>query len=68
MNQTTNTGIIKINPIFKRFLKGLVAVLIPVVFSYLTGFLLKNPTALGIYTALVASILLAIEKSIPNNL
>lgn len=60
------------NPILKRFLKGLVATaiagLVTKELSFSIAFLVANPVALGSLTAIVAGLLLALEKSIPNNL
>lgn len=58
--------------VIKRFLKGLTAYLLSLVItgflSYSVTFLNTNPTLFGAATALVAALLLAAEKAIPNNL
>jgi len=56
----------------KRFAKGLGAYLLGLLItgaiSYTVTFLQTNPLLFGGSAALIASILLMVEKSIPNNL
>ena len=60
------------DPRLKRFLKGLVSallgIIITTVFSYTVTFLQTNPALFAGTAGLIASVLLALEKSIPNNL
>lgn len=59
-------------PVLKRFLKGLGSMLLGLIItgslSYTNHFLATNPTAFGALTGVIASIVLGVEKSVPNNL
>lgn len=60
------------NPVLKRFLKGLGATVLSVALtaglSYTVTFLQSNPTLFAGTAGILAALLLAAEKAIPNNL
>ena len=59
------------NPVLKRFLKGLIATAFAAVMTrelgYMVTFLATNPTTFGTATAIITGLLLAVEKAFPNN-
>ncbi len=60
------------NPVFKRFLKGLGATVFASILMAVLHYAITAVPTLGVvptaYTGIVIAALLALEKSIPNNL
>lgn len=60
------------NPVLKRFLKGLGAAVLgaalTAALSFAVTFLQTDPTLFGGTAMILASLILAVEKALPNNL